>query len=255
MNKNIKKQNDYEREFLRKLETIDRSRDPLVVFRDWLVASSASLYCWKRDASVENEYFEAARLYSKKQLLIMSELLDIVINALDKTESDFLGNIFMEIKTSNRRNGQFFTPNNVSDLIAEINIGEIEDPERIITISDPCCGSGSMLMAVAKTLKNRNHNFQKNAFFVAKDIDSDCCYMSFIQFSILGMPAHVICGNSITESVTWQRKTFFYYFNDIGERLYEQNKSESTNNNLSVNKEVKDFLELRIVPSDNQEII
>jgi type I restriction-modification system DNA methylase subunit len=247
----LKDHNNYKKDFLQVLETIDKSKRPYQIFFDWLIMASAALYSWMKDEAVEKEYQNIAKQYSKKQLLKFSELLATTVNALTNEPSDFLGAILMELKAENKRKGQYFTPQDVSNLISEITIDNIEDYEKIITIQDPCCGSGRMLISVANTLKNKNFNYQKNAYFVAQDIDIECCYMAFIQLSFLGMPSCVICCNSLwPDTMTWQRKTLFYFINNIEKRLYEQDKKDVLLEKKNINfmsKEVEDFLQKNIV--------
>jgi type I restriction-modification system DNA methylase subunit len=120
----------------------------------------------------------------------------------------------------NENLGQYFTSNNVTNMMANIiiNPGDIK-PGHILTIYDLCCGSGGMLINAAGLLKIHNYNYQRNAFFKAKDIDLICCYMTFIQLSLLVMSAIIICGNSLTNTISWKRETFFYHYNNVGEML------------------------------------
>ena len=81
---------------------------------------------------------------------------------------DVLGDFFME-HLSFGRNGQFFTPEHLCDMMAMISM-----PADTNHILDPACGSGRMLMASAKL-----HRYGK---FYGADIDRTCCMMAVINF-------------------------------------------------------------------------
>jgi hypothetical protein len=43
--------------------------------------------------------------------------------------------------------------------------------------------------------------------------------MAFIQLSLIGAPAVIICGNTITMTCYWQRETIEYHLSGIDHRL------------------------------------
>lgn len=60
--------------------------------------------------------------------------------------------------------GQFFTPYNISELMARAVMDEtlIKDKAAnngIITINDPCCGGGGMLVAALDVLRSCSVNY------------------------------------------------------------------------------------------------
>ena len=74
----------------------------------------------------------------------------------------------------NSAKGQFFTPYHVSKMMAEINFVDLEkhlNEKDFITLSEPCCGSGGMIIAYAETMKNRGYNYQHQLYVEAVDID------------------------------------------------------------------------------------
>ena len=104
--------------------------------------------------------------------------------------------------------------------MAKVLIGK-DDLEKghIIQVSDPCCGAGGMLIACALEFRERGINYQKDVIFVATDIDHRCARMAFIQLSLLAIPALIICGNSLTKEIFWQRETIGYHLSDMDYRL------------------------------------
>jgi type I restriction-modification system DNA methylase subunit len=217
--------NQYAKDFIKILEHLQPSRHGYEVFSDWLVMASAALYSWKQDKSVEEEYLEVSKNYTPGELEKHSQLLAITVEALENIDTefyggDFLGTVFTTANLTNSRSGQFFTPYHVSHMMAEMSMGETEFPKnRVCRISDPCCGAGGMLIAGAMVMKNRGFDYQRDAFFVGQDIDHRCARMTFIQLSLLAVPALVVCGNTLTMDIYWQRETIGYHLAGMDFRL------------------------------------
>lgn len=99
----------------------------------------------------EAMYLKRIQKYNAKEQEIFPQLAAEVVLALEKNpEQDFLGKIFMELGLSNDSGGQFFTPYNVCQMMAEMTIGNVvpQVKERgYITINDPACGAGATLIA------------------------------------------------------------------------------------------------------------
>jgi type I restriction-modification system DNA methylase subunit len=212
--------NQHIKDFIKILERLKPSKHNYEVFNDWLIMTAAALYSWKKDAVVEEEYLMAARNYTQGELENHSQLLAITVEALENMEQDFLGEVFTGAELTNSRNGQFFTPYHISCMMAEIAMEEKEFPRnRVCRISDPCCGAGGMLVASTMVMKNRGFNYQHDALFIGQDIDPRCARMAFIQLSLLGLPAIIVCGDTITMKTYWQRETIGYHLSDMDFRL------------------------------------
>jgi type I restriction-modification system DNA methylase subunit len=212
--------NQYAKDFIKILENLKPSMHAHEVFSDWLVMASAALYCWKKDTAAEEEYSRISQRYTPEEIEKHSQLLAITVEALEMTEGDFLGEVFTFAELTNSRTGQFFTPYHISHMMAEMVMGEKGFPtNRVCKISDPCCGAGGMLIAGAMVMKRRGFNYQRDAYFVGQDIDARCVRMAFIQLSLLGVPAVLICGDTLAMKCIWQRETIGYYFADMPQRL------------------------------------
>ena len=212
--------NQHGKDFVKILEHLKPSKHTYEVFSDWLIMASATMYSWKRDEKVESEYMEIAKQYKKEELDKHSQLLAITVEALEKCEQDFLGEVFTFAELSNARNGQFFTPYSVSYMSAKMIIGENEFPKnRVCRINDPTCGAGGMLIAGIQVMKERGYDYQNNAFFVGQDIDARCARMTFIQLSLLCAPAIVYCMNTLTMQSFWHRETIGYHLSGMDFRL------------------------------------
>jgi len=211
----------YSQEFIDLLDRIKPSKHRFEVFSDWLILASAALYApWKKDKSVEEEYMLIAKQYNASELDQLVQLLAITVKALENKTHDFLGEVFTLGNLTNERNGQFFTPFDISSTMAEVVLGGLNSTKgRILRISDPCCGAGGLLIACALTLEKRGINYQKDVLFVGTDIDHRCARISFIQMSLLAIPAIINCGNTITSEIYWQRETMWYHASEMDYRL------------------------------------
>ena len=219
-------------EFIKILDSIKPSKNAYEVFSDWLILTASALYSWKKEKRVEKEYKDVAKNYSKDELDKHAQLLAIVVDALEEKEQDFLGEIFIEEKFSNNKKAQVFTPFYVSQMMAEIMIGDCKLPKnKVFTVSDPCCGSGVMHIASIAILKTRGFNYQKNAFFIGTDIDARCARMTYIQLSLLGAPAVIICGNTLSKETFWERETIGYYRAGMNFKL-RNSKEENKQKNI-----------------------
>jgi type I restriction-modification system DNA methylase subunit len=212
--------NQYGKDFIKILEKIKPAKHVYEVFSDWLIMVTAALYSWKKDAAAEEEYAQIAKQYKQEELDKHGQLLGITVNALEKTEEDFLGSVFTEAELTNTRNGQFFTPYNVTLMMAKMIFGENELPlGRVCKVNDPTCGAGGMLIAGAMVMKERGFDFQNNALFIGQDIDPRCARMAFIQLSLLGVPAIIYCMNTLTFQEYWHRETIGYHMAGMEWRL------------------------------------
>jgi hypothetical protein len=220
-NRNIGRiDNQHTKDFIKIIGTIKPSMHIYNVFDDWLIFAAAALYSWKKDEAVEAEYAETAKRYTPEELQKHGDLLAITVNALEEKEQDFLGDIFTTAQLTNSRTGQFFTPYHISYMMAKMTIEEQElSATRVYKVGDPCCGAGGMLIAAASVMKDCGVNYQQNVLFIAQDIDARCARMAFIQLSLLGVPAVITCGDSLTADVYWQRETIGYHLSGMDYRI------------------------------------
>lgn len=192
---------DYIKEFTSTLEALDRSKNISTVFLDFLTLSMCSLaQPFYRSQNLEQRYKNTICNYTKEQAEEFSKLLALLISALEEKHQDFLGQVFSANNFGNARKGQFFTPYHVSKLMAQINFTDIENQlaeNNFVTLAEPCCGSGGIIIAFAEILKEQGYNYQHQLFVEAIDIDETCFKMAYIQLSILGIPARVMLGDTL----------------------------------------------------------
>ncbi len=86
--------------------------------------------------------------------------LDVIGNAYEYLIKNFAA-------TSGKKAGEFYTPPEVSDLIAELL-----DPREGDEICDPACGSGSLLMKCGRKIRERFNGSKKYALYGQEAIGS-----------------------------------------------------------------------------------
>lgn len=88
----------------------------------------------------------------------------MLVNSVDyKNEEgkDILGSIYEYLisqfaASAGKKGGEFYTPHEVSQILAKIVTNEVKPSDEIFTVYDPTCGSGSLLLTVQKELPNGN---------------------------------------------------------------------------------------------------
>lgn len=138
------------------------------------------------------------------------EALAHMVKAMEIEPHDFLGHFYGAIDAMNERTGQFFTPDALSELIANMGFDRAHYEETIAkgqryNILEPCVGSGGMIIQAAKQL--REWGAHPSTYYVdCTDIDIRCCRMAYVQFTLLHIPAIVRHGNTLSLEMwdTWQ---------------------------------------------------
>ncbi len=214
---------DHRKEFLKKIRVLTYSRNMFDVWNDFVMLSSCSISNAFDTANLEkreNLYMRIIGKYGENSRFVFPELLAMTVDALDKNpDQDFLGSIFVELGLANKYKGQHFTPYDVAKAMAEITLGDVEGEfakSGAITIHDPCCGSGTLLIAslnvARRKLENTGINFQNVVFISAQDIDQTVAVMCYIQLSLLGAAGYVKVGNALTEPVSIEDHLENYWF-------------------------------------------
>lgn len=201
---------DSEKEFLKLFDKLTYSRSAWQVWEDLMTVMACSISNavdrtpdkFKRR---ENQYERAIKRLGSVE--IPSQMLGIIIMALEKNpDQDFLGKLYMNLNLGSHWHGQFFTPYNVCQMMAEINFGDgiQAEVERkgYISVCDPCVGAGAMLIAAANAMRRAKVNYQTSAVFVGQDIDRVVAMMAYIQLSLIGCSGYIIIGNSLTAPPT-----------------------------------------------------
>lgn len=167
------------------------------VFADWITMYALSITnnaCPNIGTSVwhkrEKEYNALRARYKTSEFEKLTEMCVLLNDALQSQIYDVLGSIYMREGYGEKRVKQYYTPFEISELSANIVL-ESKDKE-IIKVHEPTCGSGSMVIAIAKKLGNA---YQSKLEVIAQDLDWNNVYMSYIQFTLLNIKATVVQGD------------------------------------------------------------
>ena len=157
----------------------------------------------------EKRYEEMTSAMDPKTLNCYAHMLALLAFAIHEHEEDpcdILGSIYHELRLNNEWNGQYFTPDNVCRMMAQLvnPVDERPEAEDPIMINEPTCGSGTMVIGAVWAMKQKDFDFRHKSFFVAQDIDIRCVWMAYIQLSLYGIPAVVIHGDTLARK-EWSR--------------------------------------------------
>ena len=164
----------------------------------------------------EDRYLKTIQKYDKPTQKLITEIFAQIFILLSQQIhplvgfNDYLGELYMRSATSNSKTGQFFTPYCVSKMCAEVTIEEkmVEEyirEDKILTLNEPTCGAGGMILAATDVLYNKyDFNYSRNLLVVCSDIDSRCVHMTYLQLGLAGIPAIIYKQNTLTLE-TWER--------------------------------------------------
>lgn len=210
----------YRREFIRLFRETARYHHRHEVFRDFAeMATLAVQNVFLRSPDLEKEYLVIAGRYQPDDVNRMTQLLGCLTGALECQPDDFLGQIFMELEIGSDHMGQFFTPYHLSALMARLTAGDVFselEHKPFITLQEP---AGSMVIAFAEVLAEQGINYQDKLFASCMDIDATAAHMCYLQLSLLGIPAEVVIGNTLTLVVRRTYRTPMWYVGNWQERL------------------------------------
>ena len=191
------------------IKNISTCRHTWENFSDWCEAVAISLYqpvhkvlTENIDQDLEEQYMRIAAKYGE-DINKFPKLLAYVMEELEFFPSDFLGEAFMQLELGSHYQGQFFTPNSVSLMMAKMMLGNVTPREdgTPLTFNEPACGAGGMVINAAISLRDQKINYHDNMHVVCQDISNICFYMSYIQLSLMGISAEVRRGDSLTNEV------------------------------------------------------
>ena len=196
-----------EKNITKMIQQLSGKHSPYAVFSDWMtmlalsIANTCTVIHGKIYQEREDWYTSIMKKYNEKEFLVFTEMTAYLIEALEEEMTDILGGVFMQSGAGNGRLGQFFTPFHLSELCAKLGFDESQlvDDGKKLKVNEPSSGGGSMVIAVAKTLHERGINYQKKMKVVAQDLDWLGVFMSYIQFSFLGIDAIVVQGDTLCE--------------------------------------------------------
>lgn len=170
----------------------------------------------------EKRYLEIIKSYAPSEQKLIADIFTKIFCLCssvvydDGIFYDYLGELFMKCNQGNKKAGQYFTPYNVSKMMAKMTItGDKINKGEILTINDCCSGGGGMLIAALDVLKNDyGVNYARNCFIDAGDIDIRCVHMTYLQLSLAGVPAIVKHQDALSRKLwsVWKTPAFIFQY-------------------------------------------
>jgi len=187
---------------------------------------------------IEAEYMAIIGKYNREEANIFAKLLAELALGLASEMGDFLGEVFMSMELGSARLGQFFTPYHLSKLMAQVTIGDkvsMLSDKPFFTVSEPTCGAGGMIIAVADSLLESNFNPTESMWVEARDLDGVAAMTCYVQLSLLAIPARVVTGNTLTLE---ENRVFYTPQHYLGNWSYKLNKYWSKEDVKDCDKEI-----------------
>lgn len=149
----------------------------------------------------EARYMQIVGEYERDEVQRFPQLLAVLVDWLECGLDDCLGKLFMSLELGDSFKGQFFTPFELSRLMAGLTFGgarEAIERQGFVTVSEPACGAGGMLLAAADALQAQGINYQQAMHATAVDVDATAVHMAYVQLSLAHVPAIIVHGNSLS---------------------------------------------------------
>lgn len=198
---------EFEKRILEIVQTVGRRYGVARVWADLMEMSAIALARLDRQQFDvrEKRYLQVVAGYEREELEQLVEAFSLMVATYERDwpfgGGDVLGQIYMGLDLGNAQAGQFFTPFEVSQLMAEMTMTgapAIIAEQGFVRVCEPAVGAGGMILAVASVLHSQSINYQQCMHVVAIDIDIRCVHMAFIQMALAHIPAVVIHGNALS---------------------------------------------------------
>jgi hypothetical protein len=176
------------------------------VFSDWVEMFAIALsnevdlgQYEKREA----RYMQIVKGYTREELNEFCRACGMLTLLLDLEPIDQLTKLFGELEFGNKHMGQFFTPWEVSYMMAKMTLApqdgfrDLIADQGFITMAEPCCGAGGMIVAFAQACQDEGIDYHEQVHVTAVDLDARCVHMSYIQCALLGIPAVIHRGDTL----------------------------------------------------------
>jgi N-6 DNA Methylase len=198
---------DLRKQFIKVFNDLARHRERHDVLADFLEMAVCAIRKTTLPPGPDADAIEArymaviARNRPEDVRQAMPRLLGITTLAVLEGGCDFLGQVVVELELPNQHMGQFFTPYDVSRMMAEMTfdtVDEIIAEQGFVTVQEPACGAGGMIIAAADVLQARGFDISRHLYVDATDISPLCFRMSYLQASLRGVPAVIRRGNTLS---------------------------------------------------------
>lgn len=172
-------------------------------FCEMAAISLANAVDYRQREPREARYMQIIKRYEPHKQQLFPQMLAALVMRMEAGPDDVLGRLFSELEIHNTARGQFFTPYELCKLMADLQIGDGGLDRAIaengfVTVNEPACGAGAMMIAFADAMRGKGYNPQTQMHATCQDIDSRGVHMCYLHLSLLHIPAVVVLGNTLT---------------------------------------------------------
>lgn len=202
------------------------------VFDDFVCVAAIAIHNQKArfDAEMEQQYLDIIAEYDEEDVSKLCELLGAFTIALINNPRDLLGCIYMELELGCSGLQQHFTPSNIQDLLSRLMCTDLSEQlatKEYLVASEPCCGSSGMIISLSEQIKELGYKSEEKLFAYCIDIDKTAVYMSYLQLSILGIPAVIYHGNTLTMEMYGSLCTPAYFTHGWAKKLTRESVTKN----------------------------
>lgn len=232
-------------EFVKTIERLSHRHSRYDIFTDFLTCAYCALrkpfeQNKKKADALEVEYMRVVKKHKDYPDTIKQfpQLLAFAVQAFDGgpgSGKDFLGRCAGSLEILNAGAGQFFTPYEISRMMAEMtlqDVGSIIEANGFVSIQEPACGAGGMIVAAADVIERAGFALNKTVYVDATDISEMCFKMAFIQCCMRGVPALVRHGNTLSGEVydaAYTPAMYPFMLPKVTDRRIKDEKEKKTN--------------------------
>lgn len=225
---------DINKEIVRLFQSFGTAYRVADLFRDFIEVTAIALtnqYAFDDEwEQRENRYHEIRKQYSESDFKRFAEILGLLIVETHNHReqglfADILGCLYMDLGLGNPDSGQYFTPYNISKLMADIvnqDLAEKLKTEPFVSVLEPTCGSGANLIAFAENVCGAGYTPARHMAAVGVDIDALCVWMCFIQCQLYRIPAKIVHGDSLTHEFWAAWCTADWIFGGFGQAMADK---------------------------------
>lgn len=178
---------------------------------NYIIDLMLSLYYKGKDREKQEILPIEERIFTNAQTLLEASDLDkyqacieVILSSYEQMPyTDILGE-FYQMEISNGDNAQFFTPDALCNLMAQISTPEIKKDMRI---NDDSCGCGRTLLASARYIASQQEKTgikPQDCFFIGKDLDDRCIRITLLNFCLHKLKGFVTCGDTLLNTAKYK---------------------------------------------------
>ena len=184
--------------FMKPLEQIEASsgRRFQEVFHSFILLVACAL----SNQQKEDLYMQEIGRWEKKKHrdYFVAAMAELIMEMQEHPHEDLLGEVHQTLgsKYAKQASGEFYTPTALCIAIAKMIFNK---PSKWrTTVSEPCAGSGRMILAMAHVLVNDYNMLPIRLWVEAWDVSIAAVYMTYINTTLWGIPCVVVHGNTIS---------------------------------------------------------